>query len=390
MKMLYVANARIPTEKAHGLQIMNMCEAFAGSRVEITLILPFRFQTSRSLRKIKDVWDYYGLATSFKIVKLPCLDLLWLDSYLRWLPFHPPFLLQAFSFAFVAALYTLYRKADVYYTRDRYFAFFFSSLKFWHRRKIYYEAHTAGALEKWLMKKDTIDGLVVISNALKEVYIKQGVAREKVLVAPDGVGMKAFAALDAREQARRVLGMPLDRKIICYTGHLYGWKGVDILARSMHYLPPSYIAYLVGGTEEDVMRFREFILQENLTNVVMLGHVAPTLIPGYLAASDVLVLPNVGEGLSRYTSPLKLFEYMAAKRPIVASDLPAIREILNEETAVLVAPGDPQALAEGVQKVISDQELARRIAERAYRDVQQYAWERRAEKIFEFMLSKKR
>jgi glycosyltransferase involved in cell wall biosynthesis len=298
--------------------------------------------------------------------------------------------LQAFSFAFVAALYTLYRKADVYYTRDRYFAFFFSSLKFWHRRKIYYEAHTAGALEKWLMKKDTIDGLVVISNALKEVYIKQGVAREKVLVAPDGVGMKAFAALDAREQARRVLGMPLDRKIICYTGHLYGWKGVDILARSMHYLPPSYIAYLVGGTEEDVMRFREFILQENLTNVVMLGHVAPTLIPGYLAASDVLVLPNVGEGLSRYTSPLKLFEYMAAKRPIVASDLPAIREILNEETAILVAPGDPQALAEGVQKVISDQELARRIAERAYRDVQQYAWERRAEKIFEFMLSKKR
>jgi len=136
-----------------------------------------------------------------------------------------------------------------------------------------------------------------------------------------------------------VLGIPLDKKIICYAGHLYDWKGADILAKSMHYLPSSYIAYLVGGTEEDVTRFREFTARENLANVVMVGHVAPTMIPGYLAASDVVVLPNVGEGLSRYTSPLKLFEYMAAKRPIVASDLPAIREILNEETAVLVAPG---------------------------------------------------
>lgn len=384
MKLMYIANARIPTEKAHGLQIMKMCEAFTKSGVETTLAVPLRFQ-SRGMRWAKDVWRYYGIAKRFTLVKLLSLDLLWLDSYLRWLPFHLPFLLQAFSFAFVATIYTLFRKADIYYTRDRYFAFFFSSLKFWHRRKIYYEAHTAGALEKWLMKKDAIGGLVVISNALKEVYIKKGVMQKKMLVAPDGVDMKAFDSLVSREQARRELGMPHDRKIVCYSGHLYDWKGADILARSMHYLPPSYVACLVGGTGEDVKRFREFIVRENLANVMVVGHVAPTLIPEYLAASDAVVLPNVDEGLSRYTSPLKLFEYMAAKRPIVASDLPAIREVLSEETAVLVAPGDPQALAEGVRKVISDQELARRIAGRAYEAVQQYSWESRAEKILEFV-----
>ena len=109
------------------------------------------------------------------------------------------------------------------------------------------------------------------------------------------------------------------------------------------------------------------------------------MVPKYLAASDVLVLPNSEKGLSEFTSPLKLFEYMAAKRPIVASDLPSLREILSESNAVMVRPDDPAALAEGIQKVLEDEELAKKLAGNAYIDVQQYSWDKRAMRILEFV-----
>ena len=105
-----------------------------------------------------------------------------------------------------------------------------------------------------------------------------------------------------------------------------------------------------------------------------------------MKAFNVCAMPFPrNEHYAYHMSPLKLFEYMASKRPIVASDLPSIREILNEESAILVEPGNPKALAEGIKKVLQDEELAKKLAENAHRDVQQYSWEKRAEKILEFM-----
>jgi len=87
-----------------------------------------------------------------------------------------------------------------------------------------------------------------------------------------------------------------------------------------------------------------------------------------------------------FTSPLKLFEYMAAGVPIVASDLPSTREILTPEVnAVLVPPNNPQALAAGIQRVLEDRDLANRIAQNALEDVMQFSWKKRAEKIIIFL-----
>ena len=108
-----------------------------------------------------------------------------------------------------------------------------------------------------------------------------------------------------------------------------------------------------------------------------------------MKAFDICVMPFPWtEHYAYYMSPLKLFEYMVSKRPIVASDLPSVREILNEENAVLVEPGNPNALANGIEKVLSDEELANKIAEKAYEDVQQYSWERRTRRILEFINTK--
>jgi len=109
--------------------------------------------------------------------------------------------------------------------------------------------------------------------------------------------------------------------------------------------------------------------------------------PYYLKSADVLILPNSGKkDVSRYwTSPMKMFEYMASQRPIVASDLSSIGEVLSENNSILVEPDNPQALAEGIKKVLDDKELSQRISQQAYIDVKKYTWDKRAQKILDFV-----
>jgi glycosyltransferase involved in cell wall biosynthesis len=103
-------------------------------------------------------------------------------------------------------------------------------------------------------------------------------------------------------------------------------------------------------------------------------------VPAWFAAFDVAVLPAPNHvHHARYASPLKLFEYMAAGAAIVASDLPAIRDVLRDgENALLVAPGDPAALAAGLSRALGDPALAARLGACARRDAGRYTWTRRA------------
>jgi len=111
--------------------------------------------------------------------------------------------------------------------------------------------------------------------------------------------------------------------------------------------------------------------------------VEPALVADLLSQADVLILPNTASAIStRFTSPLKLFEYMAAGRPIVASDLPSIREILRDgENALLVEPGNASALAAAIQRILADPELAAALARAALDQVPAYSWERRAQRL---------
>ena len=110
-------------------------------------------------------------------------------------------------------------------------------------------------------------------------------------------------------------------------------------------------------------------------------------IPLYLKAADLLVLPNTAkETVSRhYTSPVKPFEYMASGRPIIASDLPSIRYVLNEKNAVLVPPDNPEAFAGAIIDLLNNHTHAEAIATMALRDVQQYSWSNRARSIINFI-----
>jgi glycosyltransferase involved in cell wall biosynthesis len=185
-----------------------------------------------------------------------------------------------------------------------------------------------------------------------------------------------------RESARAHLNLPASDKLAVYTGHLYTWKGAGVFAEAVS-KAEGLRGLLVGGRQDDVERMRRTVTENGWRNVEIVGHVSPSEVPYYQAAADILVLPNSAQAeISRsYTSPLKLFEYMAAGRPIIASDLSSLREILNEDNALLVTPDDPAALAAALHQLLADSALGQRLANRARLDVEAYSWQSRAEQI---------
>ena len=141
----------------------------------------------------------------------------------------------------------------------------------------------------------------------------------------------------------------------------------------------------IGGTERDIKSFKQ--KAQGLNNVLILEHKRYNQIPLFLKAADVLVLPNsTREEISRsYTSPLKMFEYMASKRPIVASDLPSLREILNEKNSVPVNSDDALALAGGIKFVLKNPNESQKLTKKAFEEVKNYTWQKRVETIFKFI-----
>jgi len=142
----------------------------------------------------------------------------------------------------------------------------------------------------------------------------------------------------------------------------------------------------VGGhdKEPDLARVKAFAGQlDCASRITFTGLIPPADVAARLRECDVLTLPNPASAISNaFTSPLKLFEYMASGRPIVASDLPSIREVLrHEDNALLVEPGNPQALVAGIARLKEDAALGRRLADQARIDVREFTWARRAERL---------
>jgi len=371
-----------------------MCEAFQAQGAHVELIVPFRFQ-SAAMKQVKNIWQHYDVTTPFTLIHLPAPDFIPLERIF------PPkiilglYYLQSVLFSLMALLFTLFRSKDVYYSRDWQTLLLLCLTRRIHRTPIFFEAHELhgdptsnewrSRLVRWVLRR--LDGVIVITHTLKTLYREMGVPEQKLLVAFDGVDEKRFFTKHAQAETRASLNIPLDKKMICYTGHLFQWKGVYTLAESSAYLPEDCRIYIIGGMEPDIQQMRRFMTARSLNKVFLTGYVSYRTIGAYLAAADVLVLPNSGKAriAREYTSPLKLFEYMGAKKPIVASDLPSLREVLrHRHNAYLVQPDQPEALAEGIKAVLNDEILSQKITRQAYEDVQAYTWNIRAHRILQF------
>ncbi len=390
MRVLYFADIRFPLERANGIQTMETCYALAERGHTVHLVVkPDTHSPAR------DPFEFYGRPRIKELVieraNAPAgAGMLARVGYL--------------SFAFGRAFGKT--RADVILTRDLGVASALLRLPGLKTRPtsggmrapLVYESHgyapevsaalpelvatakapSASKLQRLAAREEYVwrhaEGYITITQGLADDLIRRFGARPHLAVVPDGM----------RWPPNPPAALPQE-PIVGYAGHLYAWKGVDVLLRALA-LAPEARGLIVGGhdKEPDLARVKALAQELGIADrVTFTGLVDPAQVPSHLSRAMILALPNPASAIStHFTSPLKLFEYMAAGRPIVASDLPSIREVLKDnEQALLVEAGDAEALAAAIRRLIADRPLAERLARAAHAEAPKYTWARRAEKL---------
>ena len=261
-------------------------------------------------------------------------------------------------------------------------------LSFFHSRLIY-ELHDYPGSSRWLYARMFKRVAKIQTNNFQKIKLLEndfGISRDKIVALHNGVNLEDFEVDHSKESARKSLDLDLTTPLVVYTGHLYDWKGADLLAQVAEKSPNIQFLF-VGGTNTDLIRMND--VYGETTNVKFIGHRPHDEMPLYLKAADVLVLPNTAKKeISRlHTSPMKVFEYMASGTPIIASDIPSIREILNENNAFFFEPDSQKALGRSIDYVLSHVECAKKCADQARVDVRDYTWNRRSKKLIKIIQS---
>jgi glycosyltransferase involved in cell wall biosynthesis len=269
-----------------------------------------------------------------------------------------------------------------------------------------FEAHTLSSLtgrqDRWVLRQlrrsPGFRGIVAISQALADDLVDELevdpamllVAHDAVHVAPadPGTDHATDRAEDGATAPSREPGAPMR---IGYTGSLFPGKGADALLDIASACPWATFA-IAGGPDALAAALRRRASDEALTNVVVHGSLAPVEARALQRDCDVLVAPfarriesDSGHDIARWTSPMKVFEYMASGRPIVISDLPVLREVLRPDVdALMVPPEDPTALIAALERLRDEPELGVRLAASALERVRsEFTWELRARRILE-------
>jgi glycosyltransferase involved in cell wall biosynthesis len=390
-RLIYLAHARLPRRRAHAVQIVRMCEAFAQAGWEVRLLCHIGGGAESAQAQ--------AVRPAVSMVGMPVLDM---ESVSRRVPrrLRPALLRAAWSVSmlvFTVAAVVRLRRDDgaVLYSRDAFPLWVLTRLWPGRARRAFFEAHTCPSRQPGLgLRRDLarrVGGTVLVTRHLDERCRERGVASRRTIVAPNAADGDPAAGERAPERTREDLGWPVEGFIVGYAGRLETMgmdKGVATLGAAVAEIageaPPgrTFLA-LMGPSEKDVARLPGL----RADDLLLTGWLTPDRLRRGLRALDACVLPFPWtEHLAYDASPMKLFEYMASGTPIVASDLPSLAEILRHgDNALLVPPDDVGALADALRSLRDDPPLGRRLAAQALRDVQDHTWRSRAERISEFM-----
>ncbi len=386
MKILYCTDSTIPSDLANAHQVAQMCDAFVRLGHTVTIVAPARFDVQPvSLR------EKYAISPAVQLVYLPYL-------------FDAPVVRRWRLLRLIANVLYRYRlrrwlreqSFDLLYTRVLFFLY--SLLR--TRRPVVLELHALPLVfKKWFVRScNACVRVVCLTSGMHEVLREWGISPQRLLVEGDAVNLERFAHLPAQQAARMLFGLPQDARVIGYVGRLRTQgmeKGVRELVHALSMLKQQGVAccgFIVGGPAEWSAHYRALAdtLGLSTTDICFHDQIPFSNVPAALAACDVCVYPaplSVHAYFRRDTSPLKLFEYMAARKPIVAAALPPLRDIVDESMVAFCAPGDPEDLARTIEMLLREPERAACLADAAWQRVQEHTWEQRAERILQAVTS---
>ncbi len=382
-KITILCNCRFPSTSAHSVYLARLSESLENAGASVELVVPKRFKEAT-----ENPFVYYGIKTPFVIKKIWSFDFLIFGKVLGRLAF---IFQYANFYLFVLGFFAFRSRNRIIYTMDN-LGCLLAFLGF----RVIFETHIGiGSYRRHLLpllKK--ADRIVAVNSIIKNDFVQAGFSAERILVAPNGVDLSVFSGTESKEELRKTLHLPISAKIVSYVGK-YKTMGMDkgvielLQAFGVLRLSLSEAHLLIAG-----LGYGEKIELAGVLNsagipvsaYTLVGHVSQNVVARYMRSSDVLVMnyPNTAYYKS-FMSPMKMFEYMASRRPIVTSDLPSVREILDDDTAVFVLPGDLKSLEGGILKLLTDETLGARLADRAYEKVLDYTWQKRAERILRFL-----
>jgi glycosyltransferase involved in cell wall biosynthesis len=230
---------------------------------------------------------------------------------------------------------------------------------------------TTQALQEWLESE--------YSLSLQEPFGR---------ITPNGIDLHRYRDLPPPEQARSAAGLR-EGFTAGYTGHFYQGRGINMMF-DLARMNPGMNFLWVGGEEKTIGRWRLRLDEAGLENVQLLGFVPNARLPGMQAACDVLLMPyqrriavSSGGDTASFANPMKTFEYLASGRAIVSSDLPILREILNEQNSILIPPEDIEGWDLALKRLKAEPELRLSLGEHAREDAQKYSWKERQSKALE-------
>lgn len=368
MKILYISKSTIPSRTANSVHVMKMCQAFSDIGHDVVLLAPH--QKSKYEEGVKDVFDYYGVKKNFTIKKL-------------W---HPALRVGSILYLLSIFFYLVCnRKFDLVFGRFLHGCFAGALLN----HKVVFESHedilseknNRSYIFKRLIKNKNFIKLIVISQALKDIYLKnEHLNSFKIEVAHDG----ADEVLDFNQKVE-LLG-PKNTIKVGYVGHLYKGRGIDKIFEFALKLKDMTF-HIVGGLEEDIIYWKTYCRNLKLNNVFFYGFVPPKETVKYRNSFDLVLAPyakkvtikGIGD-TSKFMSPIKIFEYMSNKKAIIASDIPVIKEVLNETNSILLDYNNVSLWISAIEK-LRDVKTREMIANKALADFYKYTWKNRAKQI---------
>ena len=371
MKIACIATSQVPSSTANSIQVMKAVDALQQAGHEACLWVPGDGEAAPA-----DLTNFYGLKTRFAVHHLPCRKAL-----------------KRYDFAWHALRAARKWKADLIYT-------WFSPDAVLGLRAglpVILELHdlpTGQAGPRWFRWFTRAGGkkrLLVITDALQQALEKGYAVRfdpQQVQVAPNGMDWQDYVDMPDARHARKQLRLP-EQPTAVYTGHFYAGRGMELLFGLAQRLPQVHFLW-VGGRPQDVIRWQARLDSFGVENVTLTGFVDKKDLPLYQAAGDFLLMPyekaiagSSGGNSAAICSPMKMFDYLAAGRVILTSDLPVLHEVLNEDNAVFCPAEDADAWQAALERLLADPARCARLAQQAHLDGQQFSWLARAQKALD-------
>lgn len=364
MRILVASAFEASSQLANAINTVKMAQGFARLGHQVTIVCrqpPEGIVSPEKLAKI------YGLTEPLVWVQLPSKIFGYSIN-------------QNWRFALLALSVALQKRPNLVYARNYIFPWLTSKLRIVTVAEKHSPIETNTAPFRRLVDATRHPNFylwVTISHRLANYYHSQGVPEKKLIVLSDAVDLKLFQRPD------RLPASPYAENCtnVAYVGHLYDYKGIPtVLEAAAIALDVRF--HFVGGLAKDIDKQQKRSQALKLHNVTFHGLKPQVEVPNFLWHADVLLLPpSQHHPSAAWTSPVKLGEYLASGTPIVATDIPALRDWLTDKEVEFVEPDNAEAMVEGIRHLLNDLQRSEQLRRYGLVKAQELSYEQRAEAI---------